>query len=636
MEAPLDFYRTEIAEVDRHLDFVQRRDRQLSHARGWVFLLSFGLFLGWATGFGTWLLMSSIVVFSAFVAVLTYHEQVQRTLKREQTRRAILASQVARIGRDWESLGTETHQPRNVVAAKIQQSEFVLDEVVVSDLDLFGAGSLWSLVNQAITPWGQLTLHRWLRNPAAPEEVALRHAAVQWLVNRPKFCLDLYLNGRLLADLRDNNTEFVAWAEGPIWSRDHQVQIWIFRAFAVAITSVIVGLILGWLMPGWVLVAMGLFVANVVCNMLWIGNVHDRFNQISSGKYDLQYFIELFRAVDSLPDELPRLAQLKSKMTTGEVTFEMSLGKLRRILAFANGRKAGLLAVPWLVVQILWFWDFHVLLWLEQWQSRFGPHVRHWFEAVGELEAMASLATLSHDHPQWAFPTVDYGESKLSAKAMGHVLLPPDRCVTNDVQIGPRGSFLLVTGSNMSGKSTLLRAVGINTLLAMAGGPVCAAEFRLPPVEIATSMRVTDSLNSGVSFFMAELQRVKLIVDRAQQLHQSNAPCLLYLLDEILQGTNSAERHVAVTRILQHLLHTRALGAISTHDLELASATELQKYHQLVHLRETIEQTADGERMRFDYVLHDGVTPTTNALRLLDMVGLKAFDQQGMAAPFEE
>jgi DNA mismatch repair ATPase MutS len=174
----------------------------------------------------------------------------------------------------------------------------------------------------------------------------------------------------------------------------------------------------------------------------------------------------------------------------------------------------------------------------------------------------------------------------------------------------------------MSGKSTLLRSLGVNTVLALAGAPVCAEHFRLPPVELATSMRITDSLNDGVSFFMAELARLKSIVDKAKQRDKESGIPLFYLLDEILQGTNTAERHIAVTRVVGHLLKRYTIGAISTHDLDLAVADELKNHCQTVHFRETIHSGVSGETMSFDYKLRPGIASTTNALQLLKIVGL--------------
>ncbi len=250
----------------------------------------------------------------------------------------------------------------------------------------------------------------------------------------------------------------------------------------------------------------------------------------------------------------------------------------------------------YLPLQFLFLYDFHVLSLIEVWQRRYGKHARDWFEALGRFEALCSLATLVHDHPDWVFPEVAATADRFQAERLGHPLLPDDQRVTNDVEVGPAGSFLLVTGSNMSGKSTLLRAIGVNAVLAEAGAPVCAARLSMPPVMLATSMRVRDSLEYGVSFFMAELMRLKEIVDLARQSDQRQGRMLLYLLDEILLGTNSRERHIAVMRVMQFLLRHTAIGAISTHDLELADSEPLSGACRCVHFRETLHDQAHRDR----------------------------------------
>src|SRR5262249_9308664 len=218
-----------------------------------------------------------------------------------------------------------------------------------------------------------------------------------------------------------------------------------------------------------------------------------------------------------------------------------------RRVVLSDVRHAALLHTP---LQLLLLWDFHVLALLERWQRDFGKRARGWLGALGELEALAALADLAHDNPGWAFPEVAPREPvTIEARGLGHPLLPETVRGPNDVTLGPPGTFLLVTGSNMSGKSTLLRAVGVNVVLAQAGGPVCAEKLALPPLDLATSILIEDSLADGISFFMAELLRVRQVVDAADRA-AGEGRVLLYLLDEILRGTNTRERQIAVRRVL--------------------------------------------------------------------------------------
>jgi DNA mismatch repair ATPase MutS len=254
---------------------------------------------------------------------------------------------------------------------------------------------------------------------------------------------------------------------------------------------------------------------------------------------------------------------------------------------------------------------------------------------LGQAEALAALATLAHDNPEWVFPTLEPAADTLEAQGLGHPLLPAANRVVNDVAVGPPGTFLLVTGSNMSGKSTLLRAIGVNAVLAGAGGPVCARSLQLPPVALWTTVRVQDSLERGVSFFMAELQRLKLVVDAAREQRERGGPRVFYLLDEILQGTNTVERQIAARRIIAFLVSTGAIGAVSTHDLALADAPELAGSVRPVHFTDIVGDGVDRPVMSFDYRLRPGVATTTNALRLMELVGLDLDGSELSAAPVD-
>ena len=301
------------------------------------------------------------------------------------------------------------------------------------------------------------------------------------------------------------------------------------------------------------------------------------------------------------------------------------MADLQRLANAGGLRQSAGTFLIYLPLQCLMLWDIRILSKLERWQSKYGHSVSGWFEALGELEALMSIAALRDDYTDWGEPTwIESSDAcAVSGLAVGHPLLKDEDRVANDVSVGPPGSVLLVTGSNMSGKSTMMRSVGLNVALAAIGAPVCATSFELPSLELATSIRVSDDVSQGVSFYMAELQRLKSVVDHARDMSQKHGQLCLFLLDEILQGTNSRERQIAVVQVLQHLINFGAIGAISTHDLELADEPDLMSVAKVVHFRETIRPDAEGnEQMTFDYLMRQGVSPTTNALRLLQMVGL--------------
>jgi DNA mismatch repair ATPase MutS len=287
---------------------------------------------------------------------------------------------------------------------------------------------------------------------------------------------------------------------------------------------------------------------------------------------------------------------------------------LNRILGFAKLRHSfPLLHFP---VHAVTLWDFHVLFALERWRRVAGSRVRGWMEAIGELDAASALAGARRDNPDWCMPDITE-RPVLAADALGHPLIASERRISNDVEVGPPGTLLLVTGSNMSGKSTMLRAIGLNAVLAQAGGCVCAARLHLPACDLQSSIRVQDSLELGLSYFMAALARLKGVVDAAE--HPREGRVLLYLLDEILQGTNSAERDIAVRAVARHLLDAQAIGAMTTHDLNLAREEPLSSCARLVHFTEIVDEHGV---MRFDYRLREGIATSRNALRLMQMIGI--------------
>jgi DNA mismatch repair ATPase MutS len=244
-----------------------------------------------------------------------------------------------------------------------------------------------------------------------------------------------------------------------------------------------------------------------------------------------------------------------------------------------------------------------------------GPQLRGWLGVVGEIEALAALASAATLNPDWTWPTVSADADALEAVALGHPLIAANRRVPNDVTVGPPGTVLIVTGSNMAGKSTLLRAIGLNAVLAQAGGPVCAGSLVVPNYPVWSSVRIQDSLEQGISLYMAELLRLNQIVDAARE-----GP-ILFLLDEILHGTNTSERRIAARSVIRQLMATRSIGTVSTHDLELIDAT-LEGAAECVHLVDQIVYGPDGPQMVFDYKLRPGLAPSSNALRLLELVGL--------------
>jgi hypothetical protein len=552
-----------------------------------------------------WLSGASLV---AFIALVIVHDRVAQEERRAADLVRIQDEGLARIVRDWKALPLP-RLPEEVESAPLSR-----------DLNLFGRASLFHLLGTAHTPPGRAALTGWLLTPADPEEIARRQAAVAELAPDLDLRQELEVRARPLAKVRPDTEPFLGWAEDRPW-----LPGWALGLARGLTPWPLVALLFlsGGLLPLWP------FLVLVGVNYVFTRRFGERmtltFDRISAREDDFHLYAGVLGLFADRPGRAfasSKLSGLAAELTAEGISAAAALDLLHRRVVLADVRHSGLLHKP---LQLLFLWDFHTLALLERWQRDFGGRARRWLAVLGELEALAVLAGLAHDNPEWEFPAVTPQEvPRVEAKALGHPLLSAAARVANDVTLGPPGTFLLVTGSNMSGKSTLLRSIGLNVVLAQAGGPVAATSLSLPPLALATSILIEDSLEDGVSFFMAELLRIRKVVDAASRA-ASEGRTLLYLLDEILRGTNTRERQIAVRRVLSHLLAKGALGAVSTHDLELAEIPELAAASQPVHFRESFAPDAEREGkpvMTFDYQLRPGVATTANALKLLDLVGL--------------
>ena len=475
-----------------------------------------------------------------------------------------------------------------------------------SDLDVFGPGSLFQWLDETATGAGEELLAAWLRVSAPVADVQQRQDAARELALLPDVRRDLAVAGRLAAAGRPSPRAFLAWAEGPPrlghlgWARP---LAWALPA--ITLTSAVLASfgVVPRLVP-WLAVAAQLAVVGLTRRSL-----AEAWGSLALAEAGGATLGRSFRRLEKVHFHSPLLARLTSGLSPPGAPVSARMRYFARLLGLAEARRNQLHPV----VHLLTLWDVHVLTRLEDWRQSNGSLVRGWLEALAQVEALCCLGNVTADHPEFHFPKVDTGPAHLSATGLWHPLL--QKAVPNDVELPHEGFLLLVTGSNMSGKSTLLRAMGVNAVLALAGGPVAAERLNLGPLQVVTSMRVQDSLSAGVSFFHAEVLRLKAVLEAA-----AAAPGhALVLLDEILLGTNSGERRVASREVLRLLLEARALGAVTTHDLALA---RLEAEHpgslRAVHFQDHVE---DGQ-MRFDYQLREGVVRTTNALRLMQQAGI--------------
>jgi hypothetical protein len=548
----------------------------------WWFIVRPGYISAW------WLLYPLLL----FVVLVFYHETVRRRMRLVKRSIRFYERGLARIEDRWEGEGTSGE-------------EFLdREHPYAADLDLFGKGSLFELLCTARTHSGEHTLATWLGAPAASEEIRARHEAITEL--RPR--LDLREQVALLGeDVRAgvHGEALKTWAETPplpglLFAR--------ILAVCLAILNVAVLVSVGFgVNPGVLLLLLLNFPF-----ILWTRvRVHRALAGVDWALHDLALLGQVLARIEQERFQSPRLLALRAALDTAGSPPSQRLATLRRLVALLESMKNQVFVLIGLIV----LWDRHVAFAIEAWRTSSGAAVARWLTAVGEFEAFCSLAGYAYEHPDDPFPDIVSQGPCFIAEAVGHPLIPQSLCVRNYVSLGEDLRVLIVSGSNMSGKSTLLRTVGTNIVLALAGAPVRARRLRLSPLAIGATLRIQDSLQRGSSRFYAEITRLRQLME----LTKGPLP-LLFLLDEILHGTNSHDRQVGAEAIVKSLVSRRAIGLVTTHDLALAHIAEtLAPYAANVCFE---DQLHDG-RLVFDYRMRPGIVRKSNALALMRAVGLE-------------
>jgi len=585
-------------------EYVRRRRARESLVARWerlhirlgnvrLLLAAAAVFLLWASFraqyLSRWWLAAPI---AAFGSIAFWHSGVLRNLELARRAVAFYERGLARIQDQWAGTGETGDRfsdPHHVYAA---------------DLDLFGNAGLFQLLSTARTRVGEQTLARWLLSPAPLEQIRQRHAALGELRSELDLREDLAVLGED-ARVGVHPQELVDWAESP----NQMKTVWIAWLAPVLAASAIAGAV-AWAV--WDL-ATPLVVAIVIEAVLTYRlrrPLESVFHGTEHAFHDLNLLSGVLARLESHPFRGPRLEQLQRELRSGSVGAFPAIARLRRLVDLINSRHNFFVRI----IDAPLMYSVQVGFAAERWRTAHGHAVRKWIAAVGEMEALLSFAAYSFEHPNDPLPEFTDGAATFEAEALGHPLLPEANCVRNGVHVSGLARVLVVSGSNMSGKSTLLRTVGINAVLAMAGAPVRARRLRLTPLEVGASIRINDSLQEGSSRFYAEITRLRQIVDLA-----GGRPALLFLLDELLQGTNSHDRRIGSEGVVRALVERGAIGLISTHDLAITEiGGSLDGHLRNVHFQ---DELANG-KMSFDYILRDGVVTKSNGLALMRSIGL--------------
>jgi hypothetical protein len=547
------------------------------------------LALAWKLFSILWLLVPIV----AIVALAVWHERTLRLSVRSRRVVTFYEQALDRIQDRW--------------AGKGETGDRFLDPLhpYAKDLDLFGRGSLFEYLSTARTRGGEATLARWLLSPSEPADLEARQEAIRELAPN----LDLREHLAVLGeDVRVgvNPGALAAWGEEP--SRLVSRGRW---AVAGILSVLGIGTLALWVFSGMASPFVVVFLAARVFTFRLRRELEHVLAALERPGRDLRLLSQVLVVLERQRFTSRRLGELQSGLVSDGHPPSRRIARLYRLKELLDSGDNLVMRIIDPVV----LWTAHMAFAIEAWRRKSGPHLREWLDAVGEMEALLSLAGYHYEHPRDPFPEFVDQSLCFDANEIGHPLIPEARCVRNDLRLDGDLRVVVVSGSNMSGKSTLLRTVGTNAVLAMAGAPVRARRLRISRLAVGASIRTLDSLQSGTSRFYAEITRLKQLLDMSGR----DRP-LLFLLDELLHGTNSHDRRIGAQGLVRALVARRTIGLLTTHDLALAQiADDLAPLAANAHFQDQIEEG----RMRFDYRLRPGVVEHSNALDLMRSVGLE-------------
>ncbi|MEZ5416851.1 MAG: hypothetical protein R2708_05855 [Vicinamibacterales bacterium] len=552
-----------------------------------------GALAGYLTG--RWPALWGAGTLGPFVLMAVRHARLADALTDARKRLALVNHGLARLQGRWQGMGPDGQAYRTEA------------HPYADDLDIFGTGGLFDLLSSARTDAGERTLAGWLLRPSAPAEIRARQQAVRELAQRESLREDLAVLGPGLPAAAATSV-VEAWASQPVPPPPA-----LGPPVLAALSAASVGGIAWWGVtahePAWL---GGALAAQAVIGLWRRPRVRASIKAVDRRAHDLTLTAALAARLERETFQSAHLQALQARLSASGAPASVEIRRLARLVDLLTSRQNQIFGP----VSVLLFWATQLAWAIDAWRARAGRHVPAWFAALGEFEALGALGTFAAEHPDAVFPVFADGPPRLDGAAVVHPLLPADAAVGNDVALGGDGPHLvIVSGSNMSGKSTYLRAIGVNVVLAQAGAPVCATRFTMTPLLPAGTLRVQDSLQSGRSRFFAEITRLQQIVRLAREA----SPACLFLIDELLSGTNSHDRQQGAAGVLRGLVDLGAIGLATTHDLAVtALADGFGPRAANVHFADRFEEGG----LAFDYRLRPGVVATSNALALMRSVGL--------------
>lgn len=596
MTNPLEIYQQQIAKHKAELKNLEKRGVLF----GWLRFLSIMLALvslWWIWKNGSFILLPVTALFIAiFLFILAKHlannasiENLQRLIQISETEIQVLDHHFTHLP-DGSQYKPENHEYAN-------------------DLDIFGRASLFQYINRCTSEQGKKLFAGWLLDPASSEIIIERQDAVKELSQKFEWRQQLQSYGIAHSINIDTEKKIENWLleDFQFMNKTH----WkLLRFILPAISFALLILHLLDIIPSGIFypaIFLMLVISFGISKMIM-----PSFTKLNKVAPQLETLSDSVSWIEKGDFKSKLLIALRSKYIDGSVPSSQTIKKLKKILDNTDIRLNPLVFIP---LNTFLFWDLQQVLILENWKKENKEHIGDWFHSLAEIESLSSLANLSFNHTGWAYPSISKEHGTVIADSLGHPLIPKDNLVTNSFSTEGKDGLNLITGSNMAGKSTFLRSVGVNIVLAMMGSPVCARSFSVSNMKVISSMRVSDNLEENTSTFYAELKKLKEVIEAVYKNEK-----VFLLLDEILRGTNSADRHTGSKALIKQLIHHNAVGLIATHDLELAKLADefpskLHNYHFDVQVA--------GDELYFDYKLKRGICTSMNASLLMKKIGIE-------------
>jgi hypothetical protein len=540
--------------------------------------------------FSPWWLLIPLCV---FITLMMWHSQVLRRLQHVNRGIEFYERGFARLEERWEGAGEKGDRfgdPSHPYAR---------------DLDLFGKGSLFQLLCSARTHAGEQKLASWLKATGSLDEIRSRQGAVEELRHNLDLREDLAVLGTSIGAGVDPEP-LIQWSRGKVMFDSLRLRILAMLIALLALSSLIF-----WALEGQHVWFFLMAIFEVIFIYFFRHRIKESVHSAEKACRDLQLFSLVLARFEKEHFTTEHLSKLRASLDRDRLSPSRLIARLNYLMVLLDSRRNPYFAPVALVL----LWEMQLAFFIEDWRSRYGRAIAGWLDAVAELEALSSLAGYAFEHPNDPFPELSDQPPCFIGRGLGHPLISEAGCIRNDVSLTAEMRVLVVSGSNMSGKSTLLRTVGINSVLALAGAPVRAHHLKIAPLTLGASIRIVDSLQEGTSRFYAEITRLRKLA----ALADGPAP-LMFLLDELLHGTNSHDRRIGAEAVINGLVLRGAVGLLTTHDLALASIVDALAPHAAnVHFEDHIE----NGKIAFDYLLRPGIVTKSNALELMRSIGLE-------------